>query len=152
MFRLTNKLLLHQLLPLFFQVNSNQWKSVNEAEWKDGSIVALIQWIPQLTKTTMPSALRQRLVSRMLQEPLDVTSAALTQMDESQLEELVQWSDMVVFDYLTGNYDRVSSMQVSFDLWKIRIFKITSTLIFNFLFSGCSSKGGKTIHSKRDHS
>ena len=112
MFRLTNKLLLHQLLPLFFQVNSNQWKSVNEAEWKDGSIVALIQWIPQLTKTTMPSALRQRLVSRMLQEPLDVTSAALTQMDESQLEELVQWSDMVVFDYLTGNYDRVASMQV----------------------------------------
>ena len=112
MFRLTNKLLLHQLLPLFFQVNSNQWKSVNEAEWKDGSIVALIQWIPQLTKTTMPSALRQRLVSRMLQEPLDVTSAALTRMDESQLEELVQWSDMVVFDYLTGNYDRVASMQV----------------------------------------
>ena len=131
MFRLTNKLLLHQLLPLFFQVNSNQWKSVNEAEWKDGSIVALIQWIPQLTKTTMPSALRQRLVSRMLQEPLDVTSAALTQMDESQLEELVQWSDMIVFDYLTGNYDRVASMQV-------RIWVVCSTVFYiiqPFLFT-----------------
>ena len=146
MFRLTNKLLLHQLLPLFFQVNSNQWKSVNEAEWKDGSIVALIQWIPQLTKTTMPSALRQRLVSRMLQEPLDVTSAALTQMDESQLEELVQWSDMVVFDYLTGNYDRVASMQVRifysivlyiFNLSKVIVFKI----IF-FLITGCIRKRG----------
>ena len=104
-------------------MNSNQWKSVNEAEWKDGSIVALIQWIPQLTKTTMPSALRQRLVSRMLQEPLDVTSDALTQMDESQLEELVQWSDMIVFDYLTGNYDRVASMQV-------RIWVVCSTISY----------------------
>ena len=138
MFRLTNKLLLHQLLPLFFQVNSNQWKSVNEAEWKDGSIVALIQWIPQLTKTTMPSALRQRLVSRMLQEPLDVTSAALTQMDESQLEELVQWSDMVVFDYLTGNYDRVASMQVRIFCLLPRDFngkdKSRSTVFYAFDF------------------
>ena len=110
-------------------MNSNQWKSVNEAEWKDGSIVALIQWIPQLTKTTMPSALRQRLVSRMLQEPLDVTSDALTQMDESQLEELVQWSDMIVFDYLTGNYDRVASMQV-------RIWVVCSTVstLFNLSY------------------
>ena len=117
-------------------MNSNQWKSVNEAEWKDGSIVALIQWIPQLTKTTMPSALRQRLVSRMLQEPLDVTSDALTQMDESQLEELVQWSDMIVFDYLTGNYDRVASMQV-------RIWVVCSTIFYiiqPFLFNNCSSK------------
>ena len=128
-----------QLLPLFyFQVNSNQWKSVNEAEWKDGSIVALIQWIPQLTKTTMPSALRQRLVSRMLQEPLDVTSDALTQMDESQLEELVQWSDMIVFDYLTGNYDRVASMQV-------RIWVVCSTISYiiqPFLLYNWSNKNG----------
>ena len=104
---------------LFLQVNSNQWNGLQETEWSANSIVALIQWIPKLTKTTMPSVLRQKLVSRMLQEPLDVTSSALTQMDESQLEELVQWSDMIVFDYLTGNYDRVASMQVIFDFLKI---------------------------------
>ena len=96
-------------------MNSNQWNGLQETEWSANSIVALIQWIPKLTKTTMPSILRQKLVSRLLQEPLDVTSSALTQMDKSQLEELVQWSDMIVFDYLTGNYDRVASMQVIFD-------------------------------------
>ena len=97
-------------------MNSDQWKNVNEAAWgvSQNSIVALIQWIPKLTKTTLPSVLRQRLLSRM-QEPLDINSVILPQMDESQLEELVQWSDLILFDYLTGNYDRVASMQVIFE-------------------------------------
>ena len=30
--------------------------------------------------------------------------------------QVAQWSDLVVFDFLTGNYDRVSSMQVSSSL------------------------------------
>ena len=37
-------------------------------------------------------------------------------LDEDLLTELVQWSDLIVFDYLTGNYDRVASMQVSNDI------------------------------------
>ena len=32
------------------------------------------------------------------------------------LSQVAQWSDLVVFDFLTGNYDRVSSMQVSSSL------------------------------------
>ena len=28
-------------------------------------------------------------------------------------DQVAQWSDLVVFDFLTGNYDRVSSMQVN---------------------------------------
>ena len=34
-------------------------------------------------------------------------------LDEHILSDLVQWSDLIMFDYLTGNYDRVASMQVS---------------------------------------
>ena len=93
-------------------MNSNQWETIKPAWVPQNSIVALIQWVPKLTKTTMPSILRQRLLSR-LQEPLDGNSEILPQLDQNQLEELVQWSDLIIFDYITGNYDRVASMQVN---------------------------------------
>ena len=76
--------------------------------------MALIEWLPNLTKTTMPSILRQKLLNPQ-KTPINVASNVLPTLDESEIEHLVQWSDMLVFDYLTGNYDRVSSMQVSFD-------------------------------------
>ena len=97
-----------------FQVNSHQWNQVNEEDWPSKSIVALIEWLPNLTKTTMPSILRQKLLNPQ-KTPINVASNVLPTLDESEIEHLVQWSDMLVFDYLTGNYDRVSSMQVSFD-------------------------------------
>ena len=97
-----------------FQVNSHQWNKVNEKDWPSKSIVALIEWLPNLTKTTMPSILRQKLLNPQ-KTPINVASNVLPTLDESEIEHLVQWSDMLVFDYLTGNYDRVSSMQVSFD-------------------------------------
>ena len=45
--------------------------------------------------------------------PLDLTSSReLADLDEAVLTQIVQWSDLIIFDYLTGNYDRVASMQV----------------------------------------
>jgi hypothetical protein len=98
--------------------------------------VALIEWLPNLTKTTMPIVLRDFLTGSGprktpdgsgrtpdgsgrtpdvsgLGKPLDVTSTKdLSLLDENVLTQLVQWSDLIIFDYLTGNYDRVASMQV----------------------------------------
>ena len=37
---------------------------------------------------------------------LDSSHPALAAMDMSQLSEMLQWGDMILFDYLTGNYDR----------------------------------------------
>ena len=101
---------------LFFQVNSNQWEMVHEQQWPKNSIVALIEWLPNLTKTTMPTMLRKQILRQKsnveLYQPIDVTSSDLSSMDETQLEQMVQWSDLIIFDYLTGNYDRMASMQV----------------------------------------
>lgn len=73
------------------------------------SIVALIQWIPRLTKTPMPVALSERLAADdVTVDPIN--KQTLAQMDPEEAAELVQWSDLVVFDYLTGNYDRIVSM------------------------------------------
>ena len=89
---------------------------VHEQQWPKNSIVALIEWLPNLTKTTMPTMLRKQILRQKsnieLYQPIDVTSSDLSSMDETQLEQMVQWSDLIIFDYLTGNYDRMASMQV----------------------------------------
>ena len=104
------------------QVSGSQWADVKEdmesAEWSADAVVALIQWIPRLTKDTMPAALRAALTSlssSSLPPPPPVGSdpRALVELAETEpeaLEKLVQWSDLIIFDYLTGNYDRVASM------------------------------------------
>ena len=79
--------------------------------------MALIEWLPNLTKTTMPYLLLQKLQAND-SDPIDgatlerLSSNEEEGLDDSVLTELVQWSDLIVFDYLTGNYDRVASMQV----------------------------------------
>ena len=94
-----------------FQVDSNEWKSVDHPEWPSKAIVALIEWLPHLTKVIMPNILRQKLLNAN-KGSINIGSSVLPTMDETDIEHLVQWSDMLVYDYLTGNYDRVSSMQV----------------------------------------
>ena len=59
----------------------------------------------------MPNILRQKLLNAN-KGSIHIGSSVLPTMEETDLEHLVQWSDMLVYDYLTGNYDRVSSMQV----------------------------------------
>lgn len=109
------------------QVSSPQWSSVrsalsSEAGWAGDATVALIQWVPSLTRGRMPAVLRDTL-TRMSDDdqegghdgglaPLGPRrSSELRELEPEQLAELAQWSDLVVFDYLTGNYDRVASMQ-----------------------------------------
>ena len=100
-------------------MSGSQWANVKEdmknAEWSNDAIVALIQWIPKLTKDTMPSVLREALtsLSSSLPPPVGSDPRALVELAETEpeaLEKLVQWSDLIIFDYLTGNYDRVASM------------------------------------------
>jgi len=41
----------------------------------------------------------------------DQSRTSLSDLTLEEAAEVAQWSDLVVFDFLTGNYDRVSSMQ-----------------------------------------
>ena len=102
------------LLYFLFQVDTSQWESINDPEWPSKSVVALIEWLPNLSKITMPKVLRQKLQNSN-KASVNIGSTILPTMDENEIEHLVQWSDMLIFDYLTGNYDRVSSMQVNYN-------------------------------------
>ena len=82
--------------------------------------MALIEWLPDLTKTTMPYLILNKLDAKKpntnpINGPELKSLSANEQegLDEDVVGELVQWSDLIMFDYLTGNYDRVASMQVS---------------------------------------
>ena len=105
--------------------NHPMWRRVTEevatSDWRLGSVVALIQWMPSLERSRMPAILREALKARTT---IDVTYdsrasrdvprvARLRDLDITEAAEVAQWSDLVVFDYLTGNYDRVASMQVT---------------------------------------
>jgi len=106
--------------------NNPVWKSamneVNSSEWRVGSIVAMIQWVEDLVRDKMPNILKQALLARTTLDvtsdddtysdlPSDVTRVNIRDLDVTEAAELAQWSDLVVFDYLTANYDRVASMQ-----------------------------------------
>ena len=80
----------------------------------------MIEWLPDLTKTTMPYILLNKLKEQNSQitpiTGIELETLASNEhegLDEAVLADLVQWSDLIMFDYLTGNYDRVASMQVS---------------------------------------
>lgn len=98
------------------QVNSTspQWRGHNltKTEWQQGTIIALIQWIHHLTykesQVTIPTVILDAYESGYA---FNWTHPALRRMTAGQLQVLLQWSDLILFDYITGNYDRVASMQ-----------------------------------------
>lgn len=98
------------------QVNhsSLQWKGVNfnKLQWKEGSLVALIRWIPGISTMRSHVKMPEAIYNAYLQnEPLTQEKLQTLKLNDTTLSDLVQWGSMIIFDYLTGNYDRVASMQ-----------------------------------------
>ena len=105
------------------QTNSSQWNKFtnsykeNWTEVKKGesALVEFIEWLPNLEKTMIPNILFQKLLANVSQfYPLD--GLELNRLPKSKLEhfliDLVQWSDLIIFDYLIGNFDRAAIIQV----------------------------------------
>ncbi|XP_054709913.1 four-jointed box protein 1-like [Uloborus diversus] len=92
--------------------NENVKKNLIKSNWETNTTVALIQWIENLERDKMPSMLLSSLVNKTC---LSANSASLLTLPVDKLEELLQWSDLIIFDYITGNYDRVASMQDAAD-------------------------------------
>ncbi|XP_003746603.3 extracellular serine/threonine protein kinase four-jointed [Galendromus occidentalis] len=80
-----------------------QWSDVipkiQQARWQPGRPVLLSRYIDGLEPAFIPEMLRDK--NRHL-HPSDVKN-----MTRSQIQELVQWSDLILFDYITANLDRV---------------------------------------------
>ncbi|XP_069479460.1 four-jointed box protein 1 [Ambystoma mexicanum] len=106
--------------------NSPQWGQVRTellgSQWTEGAIVSLTPWIDNLTDLVAPSALRPE-DGRLRQVRADVENRT-----GAELLELVQWTDLIVFDYLTANFDRLVSNLFSLQ-WDPRVMqRATSNL------------------------
>ncbi|CAG5135819.1 unnamed protein product [Candidula unifasciata] len=89
------------------QVNSiaTKWKTVHLkmslAQWADSKLVVLTKYIDGLSPAHIPTEFQEK--SRRLEPTLSDLGAK----SHADLCELVQWSDLIVLDYLTANLDRV---------------------------------------------
>lgn len=106
--------------------NSVQWSPVQKevlgSQWPDGSIVSLTPWIDNLTDVVAPKALRSE------DGRLRPLRADLENLTQAELLELMQWTDLIVFDYLTANFDRLVSNLFSLQ-WDPRVMqRATSNL------------------------
>lgn len=89
------------------RLDGEQWTHVRgrmEAlQWTPSALVSLSEWVPELSPAVVPAPFhRSGLGLRPLQHELQTKTTA-------ELLELVQWSDLVVFDYITANFDRLVS-------------------------------------------
>lgn len=95
-------LVLSQLSP-----ESEQWAAVrtrtDALQWSDRAVVSLTEWVANLSGVVTPGPLRQESsgLHPRLQELDNKTTA--------ELLELMQWTDLILFDYLTANFDRLVS-------------------------------------------
>ncbi|KAK2712839.1 extracellular serine/threonine protein kinase four-jointed-like [Artemia franciscana] len=73
------------------------------AQWNEDRPVVLTQFIEGLEPALIPPVLRNS--TRRL-HPSDISQFRVDE-DVEQLKELAQWSELIIFDYLTANLDRV---------------------------------------------
>ncbi|XP_008279988.1 four-jointed box protein 1 [Stegastes partitus] len=100
--------------------DSEQWAAVRTRidglQWSDRAVVSLTEWISNLTGVVTPAPLRQE--SGGLHPALE----ELRNKTTAELLELMQWSDLIILDYLTANFDRLVSNLFSLQ-WDSRVME-----------------------------
>ncbi|XP_061773615.1 four-jointed box protein 1 isoform X2 [Nerophis ophidion] len=101
------------LSPLY----SEQWAAVRTRveglQWSERAVVSLTEWVSDLTGVVTPAPLRPE-SSGLHPELRNKTTA--------ELLDLMQWSDLIIFDYLTANFDRLVSNLFSLQ-WDPRVME-----------------------------
>ncbi|XP_077178291.1 four-jointed box protein 1 [Paroedura picta] len=111
------------------ETRGGQWAQVRDelrgSHWAEGAVVSLAQWVDNLTDVVAPAPWRAE-AGRRLQT---LAAGELRGLGAAQLAELVQWSDLILFDYLTANFDRLVSNLFSLQ-WDPRVMhRATSNLL-----------------------
>ncbi|XP_054476585.1 LOW QUALITY PROTEIN: four-jointed box protein 1 [Anoplopoma fimbria] len=111
------------LPPLILsQLNSDgeQWAAVRTRigglQWSDRAVVSLTEWVSNLTGVVTPAPLRQE------SGGLHPVLGELGNKTTVELLELMQWTDLILFDYLTANFDRLVSNLFSLQ-WDSRVME-----------------------------
>lgn len=95
--------------------NDVQHNTTVSHDWSVGDHVAAIQWITTGSGRNQPVTVQ---MPPILMEAFNKNSTVHSDNEEIQaasvstLVDIVQWGDMVIFDYLTGHYDRSVGVRV----------------------------------------
>lgn len=89
------------------RLDGEQWMHVRRRmealQWAPSAVVSLSEWVSELSPAAVPAPFhRSGLGLRPLQPELQIQTPV-------ELLELLQWSDLIVFDYITANFDRLVS-------------------------------------------
>ncbi|XP_065169635.1 extracellular serine/threonine protein kinase four-jointed [Atheta coriaria] len=85
-------------LPIWTRLSNE----IASAQWSSQRPVVLTQFIPDLDVGSIPKLVRPAESDHL--NKLDIREQNL---QKSEIIELAQWSDLIIFDYLTANLDRV---------------------------------------------
>lgn len=103
-------------------MNSNTWQSaaadIQAAQWKSLKPVVLTKWLADLEPAGIPQPFQplerhlnkfdiKNLTINMRKKQTSKTTTDIKKPILTLLIELAQWSDLIVFDYLIANLDRV---------------------------------------------
>ncbi|XP_028583779.2 four-jointed box protein 1 [Podarcis muralis] len=117
------------------EARGGQWAPVRDelrgSPWADGAVVSLARWVDNLTDVVAPAPWRAEAGAAATSGPRrlqPLSAGELRGLSQAQLVELVQWSDLIVFDYVTANFDRLVSNLFSLQ-WDPRVMqRATSNL------------------------
>ncbi|KAG2462113.1 four-jointed box protein 1 [Polypterus senegalus] len=100
--------------------SNEQWSEVQaqvrDSQWTENAVVSLTEFVSNLSGVVTPVPLRHE--GRRL-HPL---SEDLRNRSRSELLEIVQWTDLILYDYLTANFDRLVSNLFSLQ-WDPRVME-----------------------------
>ncbi|KAK2842066.1 hypothetical protein Q5P01_012266 [Channa striata] len=100
--------------------DNEQWAAVRTRtaalQWSERAVVSLTEWVSNLTGAVTPAPLRQE------SSGLHPALGDLWNKTTAELLELMQWSDLIMFDYLTANFDRLVSNLFSLQ-WDPRVME-----------------------------
>lgn len=111
-FLLSRLLGIRNLVPTALQLvrpRVRQWSAIKSelslAQWAEDRPVILTQYMDHLEPAYIPASLQPS--DRRL-HPVDVQLMGMELVkDRAAIVELAQWSDLIVFDYITANLDRI---------------------------------------------
>ncbi|CAL8359725.1 unnamed protein product [Lota lota] len=104
-----------------------QWaavrKRVDGLQWSERAVVSLTEWVANLTGVVTPALLRQESTGDGGGGGgLHPLRHELRNKTRVELFELMQWSDLILLDYLTANFDRLVSNLFSLQ-WDPRVME-----------------------------
>nr|XP_054761775.1 four-jointed box protein 1-like [Lytechinus pictus] len=87
--------------------SSSQWSSVTadirNARWKNDTVASFSLWIDDIGKSDLPEIMYDN-----QRDTITPSTPGLSDLNITQLVELAQYSDLVIFDYITVHLDRMT--------------------------------------------